>query len=167
MQVGLQPSSGTRATHATHPRVSYQRHLCAKFILRRANWVGSRSVSWPRPVLVARRRSAKIHFGLLLRLRSDAPVLGRVCFASPLEDEPEAYDDFGFGGATELASEMVALQEEGGMFPVADYVGPELAGYARADPPTCNKNNSYPVTPLRSLPRSTVAQIAALLEKIL
>ena len=58
------------------------------------------------------------------------------------EDEPEAYDDFGFGGgATDLVSEMVALPTESGTFPVADYVGPDLAAYANAEPPACDEGS--------------------------
>ena len=58
------------------------------------------------------------------------------------EDEPEAYDDFGFGGgATDLVSEMVALPTEGGTFPIADYVGPDLAAYANAEPPACDEGS--------------------------
>ena len=34
---------------------------------------------------------------------------------------------------------MVALPAEGGTFPVADYVGPELAAYANAEPPACRE----------------------------
>ena len=55
------------------------------------------------------------------------------------EDEDEAYDDFGIGGATDLLSDLVALPAEGGSFPVADYVGPELAAYAYAEPPACDE----------------------------
>ena len=54
------------------------------------------------------------------------------------EDKDEAYDDFGSGGAIDLLSELVALPAEGGLFPVADYVGPELAAYAFAEPPACD-----------------------------
>ena len=36
---------------------------------------------------------------------------------------------------------MVALPADGGMFPVADYVGPELAAYAYAEPPACNPDD--------------------------
>ena len=54
------------------------------------------------------------------------------------EDKDEAYDDFGSGGAIDFLSELVALPVEGGLFPVADYVGPELAAYAFAEPPACD-----------------------------
>ena len=50
----------------------------------------------------------------------------------------EAYDGFGIGGATDLLSDLVALPAEGGSFPVADYVGPELAAFAFAEPPACD-----------------------------
>ena len=55
-----------------------------------------------------------------------------------LEAETEAYDDFNSGGPTNLISDMVALSTNGGKFPVADYVGPDLAAYAYAEPPACD-----------------------------
>ena len=57
------------------------------------------------------------------------------------EGEDEAYDDFSSGGATDLLSELVVLPAEGGLFPVADYVGPELAAFARAEPPACDEED--------------------------
>ena len=57
------------------------------------------------------------------------------------EAEGEAYDDFDVSGATDLISDLVALPADGGMFPVADYVGPELAAYAYAEPPACNPDD--------------------------
>ena len=58
------------------------------------------------------------------------------------EGEDEAYDDFSSGGATDLLSELVALPAEGGLFPVANYVGPELAAFAFAEPPACDEDDS-------------------------
>ena len=57
------------------------------------------------------------------------------------EVEGEACDDFDTCGATDLVSDLVALPADGGMFPVADYVGPELASYAYAEPPACNPDD--------------------------
>ena len=62
------------------------------------------------------------------------------------ENEDDAYDIYTSGGATDLVSAMVALPTEGGQFPVADYVGPELAAYAFAQPPACNENDLVPIT---------------------
>ena len=58
-----------------------------------------------------------------------------------LEAETEAYDDFNSGGPTNLISDMVALPTNGGKFPVADYVGPDLAAYAHAEPPACDEGD--------------------------
>ena len=58
-----------------------------------------------------------------------------------LEAETEAYDDFNSGGPTKLISDMVALPTNGGKFPVADYVGPDLAAYAHAEPPACDEGD--------------------------
>ena len=41
----------------------------------------------------------------------------------------------------DLLSELVALPAEGGLFPVADYVGPELAAFALAEPPACDEED--------------------------
>ena len=57
-----------------------------------------------------------------------------------VEDEDEAYDDFDLGGATPLLSDMVSLPAEAGTFPVADYVGSDLAAYANAEPPACKEH---------------------------
>ena len=61
-----------------------------------------------------------------------------------VEDENEAYDDFDLGGATPLISDMVALPTEAGTFPVADYVGPDLAAYAHAEFPACREHELAP-----------------------
>ena len=60
------------------------------------------------------------------------------------EDEDEAYDDFDLGGATPLISDLVALPTNAGTFPVADYVGPDLAAYANAEPPACQEHELVP-----------------------
>ena len=60
---------------------------------------------------------------------------------SVLENEDDTYDVYNSAGATDLVSDMVALPTEGGNFPVADYVGPELAAYAFAEHPACNEND--------------------------
>ena len=57
------------------------------------------------------------------------------------EVEGEACDDFDTCGATDLVSDLVSLPADGGMFPVADYVEPELAAYAYAEPPACNPDD--------------------------
>ena len=57
------------------------------------------------------------------------------------EAEGEAYDDFDVSGAIDSVSDLVALPADGGMFPVADYVEPELAAYAYAEPPACNPDD--------------------------
>ena len=85
------------------------------------------------------------------------------------EDEDEAYDDFGIGGATDLMSELVALPAEGGSFPVADYVGPDLAAYAYAEQPACDEAD--PVRQLharlaRSCHQASAKEYAALVARM-
>ena len=57
------------------------------------------------------------------------------------EAEDEAYDNFKICGPINLISDMVALPTDGGRFPVADYVGSDLAAYANAEPPACNEDD--------------------------
>ena len=53
----------------------------------------------------------------------------------------ETYDEFDLGGPTDLIADMVALPDHGGQFPVADFVGPELAAYANAEAPACDEQS--------------------------
>ena len=46
-----------------------------------------------------------------------------------------------FWGPTDLIADMVALPDHGGQFPVADFVGPELAAYANAEAPACDEQS--------------------------
>ena len=60
------------------------------------------------------------------------------------EGEEEAYDDLDLGGPTPLIADMVSLPTNAGTFPVVDYVGPELAAYARAESPACKEHELAP-----------------------
>ena len=60
------------------------------------------------------------------------------------EGEEEACDDTDLGGPTPLIADMVSLPTNAGTFPVVDYVGPELAAYARAEPPACKEHELAP-----------------------
>ena len=61
-----------------------------------------------------------------------------------VEDDSEAHDECDLGGAAPLISDLVSLPTEAGAFPVAEYVGPELAAYAYADPPACQEHELVP-----------------------
>ena len=85
------------------------------------------------------------------------------------EAEGEAYDDFDVSGAVDLVSDLVALPTEGGMFPVADYVEPELAAYAYAEPPACNRDDlvcQLSARLARSCHRVSPAEYAKLLARM-
>ena len=85
------------------------------------------------------------------------------------EDKDEAYDDFGSGGAIDLLSELVALPAEGGLFPVADYVGRELAAYAFAEPPACDEKDlilQMHARLARSCHRASPKEYAALVARL-
>ena len=58
-----------------------------------------------------------------------------------LEAVEENNDVFGLGGPTDLVADSVALPDHGGQFPVAEFVGPELAAYANAEPPACDEES--------------------------
>ena len=60
------------------------------------------------------------------------------------EGEEEACADTDLGGPTPLIADMVSLPTNAGTFPVVDYVGPELAAYARAEPPACKEHELAP-----------------------
>ena len=49
-------------------------------------------------------------------------------------DNNDDYDGTTGGGPVSLEAALCSLPETGGGFPVCDYVGPELAAFARAEP---------------------------------
>ena len=60
------------------------------------------------------------------------------------EGEDEAYDDADLGGPTPLIADKVSLPTDAGTFPVVDYIGPELAAYAYAEPSACLEHDLIP-----------------------
>ena len=61
-----------------------------------------------------------------------------------VEDDSQAYDECGLGGATPLISYSMSPPAKAGTFPVADYIGTELAPYSYADPPARQEHGLVP-----------------------